>query len=92
MTDDLIAIPQTWSIDEVSKALGITRDQINALIRDGKVGYYLGKKRSRRFFVDHIAQIRAALEVPASFTPQADVFSRIGVTRQSASRQRRRAI
>ena len=91
MTDqsETFALPESWSIEDITKAWDITRDQINALIRDGKVGYYLGKNRQRRFFADHLAQIRAGLEVQPRVNT--DVFSRIGVNPATAARLRGRS-
>ncbi len=78
-------LPTSWSAQEVCEQWGLSRDHLNRLIADGKVGYFTAK-RSRRFFAENIAQIRAAVEVvPKQDT---DALSRIGVTRRGAARRR----
>lgn len=75
----------SWSVAEVCEQWGLSAHHLNKLIADGKVGYYTAK-RSRRFFAEHVAQIRAAVEVvPKQDT---DALSRIGVTRRGAARRR----
>lgn len=81
MTD----LPQTYSADEVCDAFALTRDALDKLIRDGKVGYYVGK-RAKRFLPEHIQQLRAAIEVKPQ--PEVDALSLIGVTRRGVSRRR----
>ena len=84
MTD----LPVTFSDREVCTALGISPEKLDALIRDGKVGYFIAKRR-KRFFPENVAQIRAAIEVvPQSDT---DALTRIGVTSRSVARRRRTA-
>lgn len=86
MTDTL---PQTWSKAEVCSAYGISVDTLDRLIRAGRVGYILGKKRSRRFLAVNLGQIREALEVKATHLASDDRLL-IGMT-SAAARRRRRA-
>lgn len=80
MTD----LPASWSKAEVAAAWRISPKAIDRLVKDGKVGYYRAG-RSRRFYTEHVAQIRAALEVEAK---PADAGELIGLTRLSAARRR----
>ena len=54
-------LQRSWSREEVEQAFGISKGQINKLIKSGVVGYILGKNRKRRFMAEHIGQIRAAI-------------------------------
>ncbi len=87
---EILAIPQSWSRAEVCKALAISPEEIKRLIAAGKVGYYRAG-RQKRFFAEHIGQIRAALEVKPVTDIDPDIYARIGVTRQAARRRRNSA-
>ena len=77
-------LPQSWSKAEICAAWQISPRCIDRLVKDGVVGYYRAG-RSQRFYVEHVAQIRAALEVaPAPKDPRALA----GLTRQSSARRR----
>lgn len=78
-------IPPSWSREEIARAWGISPKEINRLVRAGKVGYYRAG-RSRRFFAEHLEQIRTALEVTASPPIQVGI---IGVSPRSAAWHRR---
>lgn len=77
-------LPDTYSAAEVCTAFGLTTEALNKLIADGKVGYYIGR-RQKRFFPEHIAQLRAAVEIAPK--AQDDVLSRIGVTQRAIKRR-----
>jgi len=77
-------LPPSWSKQEIARAWGISPKEIDRLVRDGKVGYYKAG-RSRRFFAEHVGQIREALESRAQ--PQTPEVL-IGLSRQSAARRR----
>jgi hypothetical protein len=77
-------LPDTYSAAEVCESFGLTAEALNKLIADGKVGYYIGR-RQKRFFPEHIAQLRAAVEIAPKV--QDDVLTRIGVTRRSVKRR-----
>lgn len=80
-------IEQSLSEAEVCVAMGVSRRQIAALIRDGRIGYSRGQRNTRRFFAEHVAQIRAALEVkPAAQVT--DLTTIPGTTARGASRRR----
>lgn len=81
MTDTL---PPSWSKAEIARAWSISPKAIDRLVKDGKVGFYQAG-RQRRFFVEHVQQIREALETrPAP----ADSGSLLGLTGRSAARRR----
>lgn len=78
------ALPPSWSKAEVAAAWGISPKAIDRLVKSGQVGYYRAG-RSRRFYGEHVQQIRAALEVePKPAVPG----SLAGLTRQSSARRR----
>lgn len=77
------------SMTEVCEIFGCSQGQIVELIKAGRVGYMKGKHGGRRFFPDHLDQIKACLEVKP---PEPDVYDIIGVTPRSAARWRRRDI
>lgn len=62
-------IVPSWSIFEVCEAWGVSDRAVAQLVRDGKVGYFRGRKRSIRFYPEHIAQLRELLEVKAQPVP-----------------------
>jgi hypothetical protein len=80
MTD----IPPSWSREEIARAWGISPKEIDRLVRAGKVGYYKAG-RSRRFFAEHLTQIREALEHTATPPPATGL---IGLSAKSAARRR----
>lgn len=86
--NEVRALPRSWSRAEVCAALHISPRRLDALIRDGRVGYYRAG-RSRRFLSEHVEQITAALSVqPAA---SADRLAAIGATGRSAAAHRRSA-
>jgi excisionase family DNA binding protein len=77
-------IPPSWSKAQVCEAWKVSPKAIDRLIKEGKVGYYRAG-RSRRFYAEHIGQIRAALAVE----PQpADPRELAGLTARSSARRR----
>jgi excisionase family DNA binding protein len=77
-------LPPSWSKAEVAAAWGISPKAIDRLVRNGQVGYYRAG-RSRRFYTEHVQQIRAALEVEAQPVSPGALA---GLTRQSSARRR----
>jgi hypothetical protein len=77
-------LPPSWSKAEVAAAWGISPKAIDRLVKAGLVGYYKAG-RSRRFYSEHVHQIRAALEVQAEPTSPGALH---GLTRQSSARRR----
>lgn len=77
-------LPMSWSREQVCDGLGISPAQLRKLIRDGKVGYYIGAGRKQRFSPEHIEQITASLEV----RPLAAV-DEINIPGSSSTRRRR---
>lgn len=89
MTDsEILALPQSWSMAEVMDAFHVSDKKLYQLMRDGVVGYIVGKNKSRHFMADHIGQIREALEVKAAAPISPDAYALIGVTRSAARRRR----
>ena len=76
-------LPPSWSKAEIARAWQISPREIDRLVRDGKVGYYKAG-RQRRFYAEHVQQIREALEV----TPTPHVALIAGTTGRSAARRR----
>lgn len=76
-------LPPSWSKAEIARAWGISPKAIDRLVKDGKVGFYKAG-RQRRFFTEHVQEIRAALEVQ----PQPVPGLIAGVTGRSAARRR----
>jgi hypothetical protein len=89
MTDfsEIVALPQSWSRDEVMAAFDISDKKLDALIKGGRVGYIVARNRKRRFMAEHIGQIREALEVKAAPEVQPEDYALIGVTRRAARRR-----
>ena len=79
----MTTIPPSWSREEISRAWGISPKEIDRLVRAGKVGYYKAG-RSRRFFAEHVQQIRDALESKATPPPT----GLVGLSAKSAARRR----
>ncbi len=79
-------LPVSWSTAEVCAALHVSPRKVAALIREGKVSYYLAG-RSKRFLSEHVAQIVAALEVKP--VPAVKSVPNLGLSPQSAARRRR---
>lgn len=71
---------------EVCESLWISDDQLRQLIKDGKVGYYRGKRGARMFTAENVAEIQEALAV----RPKAHVTDLTvpGQTARSAARRR----
>ena len=80
----MTAVPPSWSREEISRAWNISPREIDRLVRAGKVGYYKAG-RSRRFFAEHVQQIRDALEHKP--TPPAPT-GLVGLSAKSAARRR----
>jgi hypothetical protein len=77
-------LPPSWSKAEVCEAWQISPKAVDRLIKEGKVGWYRAG-RSRRFYIEHVEQIRSALEV----IPQpAEPRELAGLTARSAARRR----
>lgn len=83
----MTTLEQSWSAAEICRALDISDRQLTALITGGKVGYYRGKRGTRRFFAEHVEEIRSALEVKAQ-QPVSTDLSGIGATRGAVARRR----
>lgn len=84
-----MTLPVSFSADEVNLALGTTARQLDRLVREGKVGF-IRAGRSRRFLVEHLEQIRAAIEVkPRAQAPEFTGFP--GQSSRSIARHRRSA-
>lgn len=81
-----MTLPQSWSKQEICDAFAISPKEIDRLVKSGKVGYYRAG-RSRRFFAEHVDQIREALTQKP--TPPQPVLH--GLTPGSAARRRRLA-
>lgn len=79
-----MTLPQTYSEQDVQEAFGLSPAALDKLVRDGKVGYYIAK-RKRRFLPEHVAQIVEAVEVKPA---PPDTLARIGVTGRAARRRR----
>jgi len=79
----MTGIPPSWSKAEISEAWAISPKAIDRLVKDGKVGYYRAG-RSRRFYAEHLEQIRAALVVDPK---PADPRALAGLTQRSARRR-----
>lgn len=62
-------IAPSWSLTEVCEAWGLSDRAVAGLVREGKVGYFRGRKRSIRFYPEHVAQLRELLEVKPQPTP-----------------------
>jgi len=77
-------LPPSWSKAEIARAWGISPKEIDRLVKAGRVGYYKAG-RQRRFFAEHVTQIRSALEITA--TPPAPT-GLIGISSRSAARRR----
>lgn len=82
MTD----LPPSWSKAEIARAWAISPKEIDRLIKDGKVGFYKAG-RQRRFFAEHVQQIREALEIQ----PKPADAPLLGLTKRSAAAHRRTA-
>ena len=77
-------LPPSWSKAEVCDAWQISPKAVDRLIKEGKVGWYRAG-RSRRFYTEHVEQIRTALEVQ----PQpAEPRELAGLTARSSARRR----
>lgn len=76
-------LPDSWSREEIARAWHISPRVIDRLVREGEIGYYRAG-RSRRFFAEHVAQIRSAIEV----TPDAPDDDVPGLSRRSAAIRR----
>lgn len=83
-----MTLPQTYSEQDVYDAFNLSPAALDRLIKDGRVGYYLAKRR-RRFLPEHVAQIISAIEIKPA--PATDSLTRIGVTSRAAARRRRSA-
>lgn len=91
---------RSWSVQDVSDAWQIPREQIVRMVREGEVGYFKGKRGSFRFFTEHIKQIRDALVFPASrpvaarvaFRDEFSILETMGVSPRSVKLRRNRAI
>lgn len=79
-----MTLPQTFSEQDVIDAFGLSPAALDKLIRDGRVGYYVAKRR-RRFLPEHVAQIVAAIEVKPDAVD--NTLTRIGVTSRAARRR-----
>lgn len=91
MTDasaDQDGLPPSWSKAEIAKAWGISPRAIDRLIADGTVGYYRAG-RTKRFFSEHVAQIRDALEHKPTAVVHPDDMPGLSPRSQAAQRRRR---
>lgn len=87
MTDQPPPAAASVSMEEACEIFGCSADQILKLIKEGRVGYVKGQRRSRRFFREHLDQIKACLE----FKPrEPDIYDEIGLTHRSATIRRNR--
>lgn len=80
-------LPQSWAREEVTAAFGISEKKLTALIKDGRVGFIVGRNRKPRFMAEHIGQIREAIEVKPAGAIDPDIYARIGVTRRAVRRR-----
>lgn len=76
-------LPKSWSKAEIADEWKISPKEIDRLVKAGKVGFYRAG-RQRRFFAEHVSQIRAALEV----VPQPTAAHIPGLSARSAARRR----
>jgi len=81
-------LPQSWSRAEICEAFQISPKQIDRLIAAGTIGYYRAG-RSKRFLAEHVAQLRAAIEVQPREKRQLQGFP--GQSAASIARRRSRA-
>lgn len=84
---EILALPQSWSREEVTAAFGISEKKLAALIKAGQVGFIVGRNRKPRFMAEHIGQIREAIEIKPAAVIDAGIYARIGVTRRAARRR-----
>lgn len=77
-------IEQSYGVEDVARAWGLSPDRIKLWMARGEIGY-IRAGRSRRLLAEHVAQIKALIEVrPAEPT-------RIN-TRRSVPRRTRRSV
>ena len=78
----MTGLPKSWSKAEIADEWKISPKEIDRLVKAGRVGFYRAG-RQRRFFAEHVGQIRAALEVVPK--PVGDIA---GLSARSAARRR----
>jgi hypothetical protein len=77
-------IEQSYSVEDVCLAWGLSPDRVRLLMRTGAIGY-IKAGRGRRLLAEHVAQLRKLIEVSPVEQP-----TRI-TTRRSVPRRTRRS-
>lgn len=83
-----MSLDESYSVADVADAFGMSEHQIATLIRAGKVGWYRGKRGQKRMLPEHIAELRAAIDMRVPEDPHLADLAAIGATSRSRAHRR----